>query len=304
MGMPVRQRECVITTIKTLLALAVLVTVAGCVNAPRPPASGQRWTGLDDADTLNVAEQLLLRDCMRHAGFDYVVYDPREIPEVRGFPYVLDDVGWARRHGYGTDLRRAQERAVADDPNERYFQGLPGKRRAAALVAANGSDPNRLTITTIDGAQYGRDPHSCGSQAMQRLYGDLAGWFGARASMDAITAMRTSAVLADPAFVRATRPWADCMRRAGHPFTDPAALRASLPDSAHPMPRAAEISLATAEATCAKRSGLAATAAALDKRHDVALRARYRTVVSTYQRLRAAALPRARSIVGIEHAGA
>jgi hypothetical protein len=62
MGMPVRHCGLVITTIKALLTLAVLVTVAGCATAPRPPASGQRWTGLDDADTLNVAEQLLLRD--------------------------------------------------------------------------------------------------------------------------------------------------------------------------------------------------------------------------------------------------
>ena len=310
--MPVHRCGRVIVTIKTLrtitvtaiTAAAVLGTVAGCATTPRPPVSAQRLTGLSDADTLTVAEQLLLHDCMRGAGFDYVVADPREIPEVRDFPYVLDDVAWARRHGYGTDLRRAREHAAADDPNERYFQALPAKRRAAALVAANGSDPNRLTITTIDGAQYGRDPRSCGSQAQQRLYGDLAGWFGARASMDAIDAMRVDAVLTDPAYVRATRPWAGCMRWSGHPVASPAALRATLPDPRHPWPKATEISLATAEATCAERSGLAATATALDKHHDTALRARYRAVVSTYERLRAAALPRARSIVGVERAGA
>lgn len=292
--------------IRTLALIVVSAAVlAACAMAPPPSPppsspSGNRFVGLDDADALTAAEQFLLRDCMRKAGFAYVVTDPRAVPEVRDFPYVIDDVSWARRHGYGTDLRRRQERAMADDPNERYFQSLPAQRKAAALAAANGTDPDRLTITTVDGAQYGRDSHSCGSQAQQRLYGDLAGWFGARASMDAITAMRTGAVRAHPAFIRATRPWADCMRRSGHPHASPSSLRAALSDPRHPLPKATEIDLATGEATCARRAGLATTATALDRHYDTVLRARYPSVVATYERLRAAALPKARSIVAIE----
>lgn len=79
---------------------------------------------MNDANTLDVAEYVLLRDCMRELGFDYIVVDPRSLPQSRDFPYVINDVAWARQHGYGTDIELAQNQARQHDPNDKYMQSL------------------------------------------------------------------------------------------------------------------------------------------------------------------------------------
>src|SRR5688572_2494362 len=71
-----------------------------------------------ELDLLHQAEQLLTRDCMRDAGFDYWPMPRRPATEYRDFPYAIDDLAWATRHGYGTDLRRKLELAGRSNPNQ------------------------------------------------------------------------------------------------------------------------------------------------------------------------------------------
>jgi hypothetical protein len=289
------------------------VVAAGCaaagaatVAAQQPPQAAERSAGpvvraltAREEGRLHRAEQLLLRDCMRAQGFQYRPVPRDPVPEARDFPYVLDDVAWAREHGYGTDVRRKAAEMREKDVNQRYFRSLPPARRAQALRAANGPDPNGITARTPDGMVLRRSTEGCRSQAERTLYGDLAAWFQAEVTLESLTQMRRTRVLADPAFARAVGPWARCMRAAGHPYASPAHLRQeALPGPGEPaLPRGREIRLAVAEARCAAATGLARTAHELDRTHAVRLRHQYRSELRVAQRLRLGALPRADEVV-------
>lgn len=245
-----------------------------------------------ELDLLHTAREFVLRDCMRDKGFVYQPVPRRPIAEAREFPLVLDDIDWARRHGYGSDLEAMAKENQRTDVNQRYFQSLPADRRARALAAANGARLQGMTARTPDGMEMTRSPEGCQSEADRTLYGDLPAWFQARTTLTALVPMASERAGAMPELSRAVRPWTACMRRAGHDFTSPAAIRAVLP-----VPRPRETALAVAEATCAQSSGLAATAKRLSRTSQTELYQRYQAEVNTAFRLQLGALPRARSIV-------
>ncbi|MFD8986411.1 hypothetical protein, partial [Streptomyces sp. NPDC059564] len=223
---------------------------------------------------------------------------PRQpVPDARDFPYVIDDPEWAGRHGYGSDIDRKREEISNDGVNERYFKSLPEERRAPAIAAANGARPDGLTARAPDGLRITRSPDGCQSQAERGLYPDLAAWFQARVTVDSLPPLRGGKVIGDGAFRDATQKWSACMRTAGYEFQDPAAARAALPPPDQPLPREREVAMAVAEAGCARASGLAETAARLDRAYDAELREEYGTDVTTWLRLRLDALPRARAVV-------
>ncbi|MET9470373.1 hypothetical protein ABZY44_37420 [Streptomyces sp. NPDC006544] len=286
----------------TLVVVLGIPFAAGGAPLPErggaPAASGERASEPPrepvpaELDLLHTARELLLRDCMRAKGFVYQPVPRQPVPEAREFPLVLDDVDWARRHGYGSDLAAVAERNQRDDVNQHYFESLPADRRVQALLAANGPRTEGLTARTPDGMEMGRSPEGCQSDADRTLYGDLAGWFQARTTLTSLTSLVSERAGAAPEFSEATRPWAVCMRTAGHDFADPAAVRAALP-----VPRTEEIRLAVAEATCAQSSGLAETASGLSRKFETELRERYRADVNTAFRLQLGALSRARSVI-------
>ncbi|MCA6091980.1 hypothetical protein LE181_07370 [Streptomyces sp. SCA3-4] len=247
---------------------------------------------------LHDAEQLLLRTCMRRAGFDYHPVPGEPGAGERAFPYVLDDPDWASRHGYGRDLQQRQRERARRDPNGAYFRSLSAPRRARALVAANGPGPRGVSATLPTGGAVQRSDHGCVSDAQRRLYGDLKAWFQASTTVHSLDAMRRARVVADHRYARDLAAWAQCMRRAGHPYATPGEARAAALSGTDPLPRAQERALALAEVRCAERSGLAGTARELDARHDAALRRQYRSAIAEQVRLRTEALPRARAVVG------
>jgi hypothetical protein len=281
-------------TTPVAVLLVALAFIAGCAGRPAPPA-GHPAAPRTDAQAMDLAERMLLADCMREAGFDYHAGGP--VPEHPELGYVLTDAGWARAHGYGSDLERQAAQASRDDPGERYFHSLTPSRQAAALAAMNGETPEGLQVTAPDGVTMSRNPDSCESQAQQHLYGDLAAWFQAQVTMDMVRAQRTSAVLTDAAYHTAAAKWSTCMARDGYRYPDPQRLHSGLPDARHPLPRAREVALAVSEARCATSTGLAAVAKRLDHHYDTVLRAKYPSAASTYDTLRRDAVPRAWAIV-------
>lgn len=113
--------------------------------------------------------------------------------------------------------------------------------------------------------------------------------------------MYVARVVADPRFTAALRVWAACAREAGLPYGSPQEIRAGLPAllngknpaNAHEL----EVRLATAEATCERRSALAQTGRDLSREHGAEARREYAGELETYRRLQAVALSRARVIV-------
>ncbi|MFI6416300.1 hypothetical protein ACIBG6_02525 [Streptomyces sp. NPDC050842] len=282
------------------LAATLLAGLGGPASDERPPPvrAGSPGPVTEEDRLLHDAEQRLLRDCMRRHGFTYRVFPLDEDTEATAFVYVLDDADRARRHGYGSELRRQRKARTASDPNRAYFAALPADRKAEALAAANGTSPDGLTVTLPGGGTVQRSDHGCVAEAQRGLFGDLGAWFRASTRVDALIQIRRSRVTADAGYRERLGVWRDCMRRAGYAFATPADARAAALSPVQPLGKDREVALALAEVRCAGDSGLARTARDIDAHHGRVLDREYRADVEARERLRSAALPRARRILG------
>ncbi|MGC4812737.1 hypothetical protein ACLQ29_19615 [Micromonospora sp. DT228] len=263
-------------------------------TAPGDPAPARPVTA-EERQLLSHAESLLTRDCMTRAGFQMWLDASPPADELRTFPYIVDDLAWARRHGFGLDLVDAVDARRLADPNQRYVSGLSPERRGALLAALNGPRPEGLEARLPSGGVMRRSAEGCTSEAQRQLYGDLTEWYRANKVVADLTYLRQRRVLADPAWTAALRPWARCLRQQGYAADSPQRLRESVGD----RDRAAEIAAAVAEARCAE-DGLAATVRELDARHGDELAAAYHQDVATRNRLEHEAIPRARAVVAAE----
>ncbi|MFC8144073.1 hypothetical protein ACFUKV_20430 [Streptomyces paradoxus] len=285
-------------------AVACLLTATACADEnPRATGSEQaapRPLGDKERELLHDTEQALLRQCMRQAGFRLWKVPLKPVPEQREFPYAVDDVKWAREHGYGSDIRQRAERLRTQDPNRRYFEGLTAERKAAAKAALHGRDRRGGPSVTLPGGGVARrSGDGCTAQAQTRLYGDFARWFRTKTFTDNLTGLRMARVSAEPAFRKAVKDWSSCMRGKGHAYNDPEQARrafstpaAGKTAAAAGGDRSAEVGTAVAEAECARGSGLSEVAGRLHRRHGERLRAEYREQVNERLRLEQAALLR------------
>ncbi|MFB7942055.1 hypothetical protein [Streptomyces sp. NPDC056049] len=300
-------RRTLLASVAALTSSTAVALLATVLPGPGGPSAGERpppvravGTAAATADDrlLHDAEQRLLRDCMGRHGFTYRVFPLADDSGARLFPYVVDDAAWARRHGYGAELRREQEARAQRDPNRAYFAALPAERRAEALVTANGPSPEGLTVRLPGGGSVRRSDRGCVAEAQRRLYGDLGAWFRSSTRLGVLEQLLRSRVVADAAYRRSLASWRRCMNRAGHAFATPAAARASALSPVRPLPKEREVERALAEVRCAGESALDRTARRLDRHHGGLLAEEYRADVETRDRLRAAALPRARRVLG------
>jgi hypothetical protein len=284
---------------RALAALAAatiaVATAAAChrTTLPAGPVTAA------DLTTLDHAGQLLERTCMVRHGFDLFIVPQQPIADLRDFPYGIDDPDWAARHGYGSDLRRQLDGYRTNEPNHRYFESLGPQQQAAAIDALDGTHRGGLTARLPTGAVVAHSDDGCTVEAERRLYGDPLTWYRVSHVSGSLTGIVRQQVLTDPAYIRAVAPWATCMRAAGHPAVDPADARAKGLAAAPSI----EIATAVAEARCARSTGLAHVAAELDARYTAAVHSHYRDDLNTQERLRRAALPRARTVVAAAPAG-
>ncbi|MEV6634922.1 hypothetical protein AB0M54_29655 [Actinoplanes sp. NPDC051470] len=263
------------------------------------PAAVVRDLAADESDVLDRAEQFLIRDCMRRHGFAYTIVSHTQRAEDRDFPYVIDNVGWAGRHGYGTDLLREREAAIRAEPNTVRLNGMTPSARAAALAALNGvSDPHTdLSAVLPSGITTRRSSISCTSEAQRALYADLPTWYRVSRVTENLAPERIGLVLADARYQRAVAGWSRCLAHAGHAYDSPGEARDAVLSADPPMPRPKETALAVAEATCAGRTGLAATVRELDRQHAEEINQRYAADLADRRRLRHDALPRANAVI-------
>ncbi|MEV7725109.1 hypothetical protein AB0P15_10295 [Streptomyces sp. NPDC087917] len=302
------------------LALASLASLTGCGagggaghgpgRGPRPDAGhAARLAAAPavepttaQARTLARAEQILISRCMVGRGFAYAVTGTApESEERRVFPYAVDDVEWARAHGYGGRADRADAEARLADPNQRYFRGLSPARRAAARTALMGASPVGLSATTPTGMTLTASAEGCTAGAQRELYGDLPGWFRVKVITMNLRPVRESLVHEDPKYARAVGAWAACMREAGRPYASPDASRQAAATLTEGLPadraEATETALAVTEATCATGTELARVSRALDRAHGEEVRSRFRDEIALRQRFQNAALPTAERVV-------
>jgi hypothetical protein len=285
----------------TVLVAGLAMVLSDRAERAAPTAAGdtrERPVTATETKVLARAEQLLVQACMRRAGFRFWVVDsPDPTPAHRGGGYVIGDLSWARRHGYGTDLARQQDRAASADPNSRYFASLTRVRQQAALVALNGPSPEGLQATLPNGIRVQHSDRGCSSSAQRQLYGDLAGWFQTTKLAENLDGERYGLVVQDPALTAAVTTWARCMRQRGHKVHSPADTRRRFADPATASSHETEIALAVDEARCAAATGLADTAERLDAHYAALQEHRYRVALAERRRLQRAALPGAQALV-------
>ncbi|WP_051695773.1 hypothetical protein [Streptomyces sp. NRRL S-244] len=267
--------------------------------APAAPPAPAREPSPADTRLLERAEQILISRCMDGRGFPYAV---TEAPDdtARSFPYGVDDIEWARAHGYGGRDQRAAAQAREADPNQRYFRGLSASGRAAARTALMGSTPVGLSATAPTGMTITASAEGCIADAERTLYGDLATWFRVKVVTMNLGPVREARVHEDGQYAQAVGQWAACMRAAGRPYANPDASRQAAARFGESMPPAeadaAEAELAVVEATCAAGTPLARVSQALDHTYGERLRAQHQEEIALRWRLQNGALPKARQV--------
>lgn len=287
------------------LALAALTGCGADGRAGREPGVGAASAAEPSAGQVRLlerAEQVLISRCMAERGFPYAVTEPApEVREQRSFPYGVDDVEWARAHGYGGRADRAGEAARQADPNQRYFRRLSARERVAARTALMGASPVGLSATAPTGMTLTASPDGCIARAEGSLYGDLPAWFRVKVVTMNLRPVQEARVREDPRYAEAVRAWAACMRAAGRPYDSPDDSRAAAAAFARELPpdRAdtAATALAVTEATCATSTALSRVSQALDHTYGDEVRARHRDDIDLKRRLQNAALPKAERVV-------
>src|ERR1700754_4998747 len=108
--------------VATLTAVLVL---SGC-EASEQVVADVKLRDLTNAENIVVerAEALLIKQCMEGAGFRYWLGPIASLEQRKGNGYVLEDVEWARRYGYGRKLDEQVEELARTDPNIAYVKTL------------------------------------------------------------------------------------------------------------------------------------------------------------------------------------
>ncbi|WP_032763920.1 hypothetical protein [Streptomyces sp. CNS654] len=297
-------------------ASIVVGAVAGCTtdgNGPSAQDGSQRDTAstnamgeareLTDAEQILVqrAEQLLVKKCMKSEGFRYWVGPLPTVDDLKGGGYVVTDVAWAKKHGYGSRLQEKVQEAQRNDPNHSYANALPEKDRIRYGETLEGTPSSGMLTAELPGGGTVRTPDaSCQVDAKQQLYGDFATWFRAEKTATNLSGMYVPDLVDDKRFVRAVEKWSTCMAEAGHAYADPPAIREKLPGLAEGQDPdeafAVEVDLAVAEATCATSSSLSETARTLEAEYRDRKLGPYREDIAAYQRMSLTALARAEDI--------
>ncbi|NGO13601.1 hypothetical protein G5C60_39925 [Streptomyces sp. HC44] len=261
--------------------LASAVALSGCGTSERV-----RELTVTERALVRQAEEELVRRCMAAEGFRYWPVSVPDPEALREFEYVVDDVSWASRHGYGPD-------APATGPNETYRARLSpaSKRRYDSALDGNGRRSLRDTLPT--GQTVESPAEGCSATAERKLYGDRAVWFHARVVADNLAPLYREKVLSDPRYRSAERSWSACMRERGLRYSSPGQAREKALGGEQ---NAAEIRTAVAEARCARRTGLGETAMELDRTFGASARERYSEEIATRNRLRLQAHAKARTI--------
>ncbi|MFG2553029.1 hypothetical protein ACGFWF_24195 [Streptomyces sp. NPDC048581] len=290
---------------------ATAALLAGCLAACAGPAGESTAAAVENSGVtaaqqsrIERAEALLIQKCMTKHGFRYWPAPLTGAEESRSSRFVLDDIAWARAHGYGG---RTEHRLLAQrrqNPNRTYVESLAVAKRAAYSAALNG-DPSRGGVLTADlpgGGTLTTPRGGCRATAQQELYGDRETWFRVSGVAMNLTPLWVPSLVKDARFTKALEAWSVCMRRKGYSYADPREIRTNLSGLTKGLSQAqthaTEVELAVAEATCARGSALADTARALKRTYLGRVSARYGKELALYRQLQRAALKRAEEITG------
>lgn len=288
-----------------MAAALLLAATAGC-QAVGGDAEPVRELEPAELHVLDRAEAVLTASCMRRRGFRH---EPPELasrldPSPGAYPFGLDDLTYARRHGYGIVEGAAEEgRLRRTDPNRKYVSSLPADRRTAYNKTLTGDQSDVLRVRLPTGPELLIPRDGCLAEAQRELYGDFDRWSRAKAVVDNLRSEIDPAVGENARYQKALRRWSACMRSKGHSYAGPGPIRREIaeaiaaPGADRLKTQARETTLAVAEAECARGTGLVRTARDLERVAESRIRQRRQADIETVQAARLSALPLARSLV-------
>ncbi|WP_338897673.1 hypothetical protein WBG99_20450 [Streptomyces sp. TG1A-60] len=290
--------------------LIAVVGISGCGvttsseqhESVRPEGRLRELTAAEEV-VVDRAEQLLVKKCMEQAGFQFWVTGVESAASRKASAFVLDDVSWANKHGYGGQFRRDAEEARRNGPNGSYVNSLTREERVRYRTALDGTPSSGVVSAALPGGGTVKTPRdSCHVRAKGQLYGDFKTWFRVEKIATNLTPLYVPDLSKDKRFTKALAAWSLCMEGKGMDYADPFEVRAELDLLTEGLSDAAahavEVELAVDEAECAKESSLAETARTLEGEYRAKKTRRYGEEIAAFQRMRLAALDRAKDIVG------
>ncbi|MFF9185035.1 hypothetical protein [Streptomyces misionensis] len=224
---PGQPRRRVTAAIAVLLAAAAAAAVlAGSRPGRAHPAAlplpmPLAWLQLSSAQqtSLDHAEDVLVRRCMRARGLDFAVAPTtvaREFTDPN--PYGLLDPAIVTRQGYGLHAATPRSAQESRTPTAAESRALLGTASHAVKMALPGGG---YTVENTDG---------CFSQAQDELYGRA--WKVLHYGEETLFARELAQVRQDPDAQKAESSWAACMRASGYRVT---ALHDVRPDAEQRM---------------------------------------------------------------------
>lgn len=164
-----------------LLSVAFISRLAaGCVAGSENPraterpkkgdavgVAGERGRDLTVAEEIEIdrAEGELVETCMERQGHPYWPAPVANAEQRKVGVYVVDDVDWARRYGYGRPLEIAAEKARRSDPNATYYNALPKKERIRYSRALDGDFGHSISVELPSGGTVETSQKGCFAEA-------------------------------------------------------------------------------------------------------------------------------------------
>jgi len=312
----------------SLLVVIIIFSLDACASKhlvltnPAPVAAGDQYGTRYSATApfrfpvLSTQQQSLLFNayqvafgkCVQVRGFRYWP-EPEPRPTLSQlFPYVINNVSWARSHGFGNPDGSNSDAATKTnqrDPNLNYYDSLTPSKRAALVRAENAGGPNDPGIIARlpTGQVIGFSKYSCYASAGNALYGTRYNWYQAEMTYYALPSLWQEKVEASPEFGRALKAWAACMQHKGEFYATPsAAAKAFIFPVKHISSSESRNAFraAVSEALCANSTNFTAIARDLDAKYKVSVVGRYQKSIKLFQQLVTAALPRAKELMRSE----
>ncbi|MEV0223250.1 hypothetical protein [Streptomyces sp. NPDC050704] len=265
-------------------------------------AAGEQVRDLTVAEEVEVdrAVEELVEKCMERQGHRYWPGPVAGVAERKAGAYVVDDVEWARRYGYGRPFRIAAEETRRSHPNVTYHNALPEQERIRYSLALDGDFDDDISLELPSGGTVRTPREGCYVEARERLYGDYPTWFRAKKTVTGLTPLYVPRILRDERLVTAVKAWSRCMNESGNPFRSPDEIRQKRDSLIKGMnasqAQSAEVKLAVAEAECARSTSLGETARSLEGEYREKALRDYPEEFATYRQMRMTALSRARNL--------
>lgn len=174
-----------------------------------------------------LAEALVIRDCMKAQGFEYVPVDPAA--QKASSSGGLSSAQKRALYGYDVSTRYGQPKpATPPDPNVTIRNSLSPANQKAYDQALTGTVPSTNSGGGGGGSGNGggsfRTVGGCTRQAIQKVYG------GAQVFDQLVSQVHAEQqkVDNDQRVVQANQAWSQCMAAAGYHYTKPSKIKKDL----------------------------------------------------------------------------